>query len=45
MLLIGIRLMKIPRKLEENKMNGVVHFEIPVDNVKRATDFYKKLFG
>lgn len=26
-------------------MDGVVHFEIPIDNVKRATEFYKKLFG
>lgn len=26
-------------------MNKVVHFEIPVDDVKRAQDFYSKIFG
>jgi len=27
------------------KIDSVVHFEIPADNLKRAQDFYKKLFG
>jgi predicted enzyme related to lactoylglutathione lyase len=27
------------------KMNPVVHFEIPVENRKRVTDFYGKAFG
>ena len=27
------------------KMDSVVHFEIPFDNDKRATNFYKKTFG
>lgn len=26
-------------------MNSIVHFEIPVDNPKRAMRFYKSLFG
>ncbi|MBW3622453.1 MAG: VOC family protein [Armatimonadetes bacterium] len=26
-------------------MNGVVHFEIPADNVDRAETFYKEAFG
>ncbi len=26
-------------------MNKVVHFEIPYDDAKRATDFYAKVFG
>jgi hypothetical protein len=27
------------------KMNPIVHFEIPVDDVERAKTFYEKLFG
>jgi uncharacterized protein len=26
-------------------MNSVVHFEVPFDDEKRATEFYKKVFG
>ena len=26
-------------------MNGIVHFEIPADNVNRAETFYKEAFG
>jgi len=26
-------------------MDGVIHFEIPAENVKRAQGFYKKAFG
>ena len=26
-------------------MDKVVHFEIPADDMKRAQDFYKNLFG
>lgn len=26
-------------------MNRVVHFEIPADNLERATNFYKDVFG
>tara|TARA_Y100000034_G_C6603211_1_gene262467 strand:- start:27 stop:344 length:318 start_codon:yes stop_codon:yes gene_type:complete len=26
-------------------MDGVVHFEIPLENVERGTEFYKKVFG
>ena len=28
-----------------NKMNPVVHFEIPADNTDRMVDFYSKVFG
>lgn len=28
-----------------NKKNPIVHFEIPVDDVKRAQVFYKDIFG
>lgn len=28
-----------------NKMNPVVHFEIPADNTDRMVDFYTKVFG
>jgi uncharacterized protein len=27
------------------KMNSVVHFEIPADDIERAQKFYKELFG
>jgi uncharacterized protein len=27
------------------KMNPVVHFEMPADNMKRMTEFYSKVFG
>ena len=27
------------------KMNSIIHFEIPVDNMSRAEKFYKELFG
>jgi uncharacterized protein len=26
-------------------MNGVVHFEIPADDMKKAAEWYKKVFG
>ena len=26
-------------------MDKVIHFEIPVDGIKRAQDFYKNIFG
>jgi uncharacterized protein len=26
-------------------MNPVVHFELPAENIKRMSDFYKKVFG
>ena len=28
-----------------NKMNPVVHFEMPAENTKRMADFYTKAFG
>jgi uncharacterized protein len=28
-----------------NKMNPVVHFEMPADDTKRMSDFYTKVFG
>jgi predicted enzyme related to lactoylglutathione lyase len=28
-----------------NKMNPVVHFEMPAENTKRMADFYTKVFG
>lgn len=31
--------------MEKAKMNPVVHFEIPADDVERAKEFYTKLFG
>jgi predicted enzyme related to lactoylglutathione lyase len=32
-------------KNTNNKMNPVVHFEMPYENKERMTDFYAKIFG
>ena len=31
--------------IQKNKMDKVVHFEIPAEDMKRAEDFYAKVFG
>jgi predicted enzyme related to lactoylglutathione lyase len=30
---------------EDSRMDSIVHFEIPADNMKRAEEFYKNAFG
>jgi len=27
------------------ELNRIIHFEIPVDDIKKATDFYARIFG
>ncbi len=36
---------KSTSRYAKSKMNPVVHFEIPIDNPKRVSKFYKKAFG
>ena len=42
---IYFRLTRDLRKLGGNKMDPIVHFEIPADDVERANKFYTETFG
>lgn len=35
----------LSNNLKETSMNRIVHFEINADNLQRAADFYKNVFG
>jgi uncharacterized protein len=39
------KVVKNDRTLQGGKMSGIVHFEIPADDIQRASTFYSELFG